>query len=176
MANNYLQSSFAVKFPENVCDWAYHFYQNILEGAEYTIGALDSDDSFVDKEYRSDVEEFLKSYVYHVNSEDAEDDYYDIHAGFTVKLDGEATLWISAEESGDPSMMAHFLQYVLQKFHLEKMIMFEWSETCSKMRVGEFGGGSCLITQDDIFYMNTSSIETYYKASKLLEQVTGLIG
>lgn len=48
---------------------------------------------------------------------------------------------------------------VLQRFLIacipQGCISFTWAETCSKPRIGEFGGGACFITAQNIKWLST---------------------
>lgn len=68
---------------------------------------------------------------------------------FECRLDNSThfqRLWIYAEEYGNPLMVAQFVQSFLKKFRPESYWTITWSETCSKPRVGEFGGGGVFVT------------------------------
>jgi hypothetical protein len=54
----------------------------------------------------------------------------------------------------------------LQKaFDVEEAIYFEWAATCSKPRVGEFGGGAVVVKGGEALYMSTNEC-----VDQLLEQ------
>jgi hypothetical protein len=59
-------------------------------------------------------------------------------------------LWICADECGELDWIAHLVQKFLKQFRPNKCWALTYSETCSKPRVGEFGGGAMFITAEDI--------------------------
>ena len=82
------------------------------------------------------------------------DDDADI-PGFGVEFNGtgkDRHAWLSAEEGGDPSRVAHLVQSFLKKFHPDQSWSLTYATTCSKLRVGEFGGGAVFVTADDIHW------------------------
>jgi hypothetical protein len=58
----------------------------------------------------------------------------------------EDGLWIYAEESGDPNMVAGFVQRFLKTHRPKCFVTFTYAEWCSRMRLDEFGGGAMAIT------------------------------
>jgi hypothetical protein len=75
---------------------------------------------------------------------------------------GEASykpsLWLYEEESCNlesPVELIHqfFKRHqFFKKFRPTEYLVLSWAETCSKMRVDEFGGGECLITGDWVYW------------------------
>jgi hypothetical protein len=59
-------------------------------------------------------------------------------------------LWLYTEESGEPAHVAHLVQTFLRRFRPDQCWALTFAETCSKMRVGEFSGGGCFVTADEI--------------------------
>lgn len=58
-----------------------------------------------------------------------------------------------AEESGDLECVAEFAQAYLKRFAPTGSFRLTWAETCSKMRVGQFGGGYLFVTATDQRWM-----------------------
>jgi hypothetical protein len=69
------------------------------------------------------------------------------YAGFDFDISDE-TLYISSMESGDVQMATYFIWLFIKERCNKVAEVFEWANTCSKPRVGEFGGGSVFITAD----------------------------
>ena len=63
-------------------------------------------------------------------------------------------LWLYAEEGGNPDNVAHLVQKFLKKFRPNQCWSLTYATTCSKPRVGEFGGGAIFITADEINWQN----------------------
>ena len=65
------------------------------------------------------------------------------------------TVWIASEEGTDLEFLADVLQDYLRHNDHEGSIGFSWAETCSKLRVDEFGGGAVFITHDNQVWLNS---------------------
>ena len=63
-------------------------------------------------------------------------------------------LWVYAEESGEPDNVAWLVKKFLKKFRPDQCWSLTYATTCSKLRVGEFGGGAVFITADTICWQN----------------------
>jgi hypothetical protein len=77
----------------------------------------------------------------------------DTDHGFQYDLHGDSHdhhLWISAEERGDVERVAHLVQKFLRQFRPDQCWSLTYATTCSKLRLGEFGGGAVFVTADDI--------------------------
>ena len=68
-----------------------------------------------------------------------------------------AELWLHADESGDPEQVAAFLRAFLKKFDPNGSLWFSWANTCSKMRVNEFGGGAAVVTADRVTVLDAQN-------------------
>ena len=66
-------------------------------------------------------------------------------------------LWLYAEESGDPEQVAHLVRKFLKAFRPAECWSLSYSTTCSKLRVGEFGGGALFVTAADIKWQTAYS-------------------
>jgi hypothetical protein len=62
---------------------------------------------------------------------------------------------ISAERDFQPDAVARLIQRCCQVTLATTPIAFEWAVTCSRQRVGEFGGGWCAIFADHIAIEST---------------------
>lgn len=67
---------------------------------------------------------------------------------FPTERDTSITLgdqgYVNVEE------LASFIQFLQNRFGLEKAVFIAWSETCSNFRVNEFSGGAALVHKDHI--------------------------
>ena len=59
-------------------------------------------------------------------------------------------LWIYAEDTGTLEHVAHLVQKFLKRFHPDQCWSLSYATTCSKPRVGQFGGGAVFVTADEI--------------------------
>ena len=81
-------------------------------------------------------------------------------AGFQYELhesDDETIgshLWIYARDWGYVGNVAHLVRKFLERFRPDDCWSMTWSQTCSKPRVGEFGGGAVFVTAADIAWGN----------------------
>jgi hypothetical protein len=63
-------------------------------------------------------------------------------------------LWLYADEHGDTSNVAHLVTKFLKEFRPDQCWSLTYATTCSKPRVGEFGGGAVFVTADAISWQN----------------------
>jgi hypothetical protein len=84
----------------------------------------------------------------------------------------ERELWIYSEESGNLNNVATLAQAFLKRFRPSGYWSFEYAYTCSKPRVGEFGGGGAFITAKEIKWLEPwqriAEEETITDAANLL--------
>ena len=86
--------------------------------------------------------------------------------GFNCEFEDEGkTLWIYAEEYTNVGNLGAFLHSFMKATGRKGYIAVTWAETCSKPRVGEFGGGILLATAKK--YVVESS---WSRLEKLLEE------
>lgn len=70
----------------------------------------------------------------------------------TYNFDSEVqdkTVWLYGEESGDPYEVAHLVHHFFKELRPKGKDLFviTWADTCSKMRLNEFGGGTIVATK-----------------------------
>ena len=63
-------------------------------------------------------------------------------------------LWVYTEECGAPENIAWLVQKFLKTFRPNQCWSLTYATTCSKPRVGEFGGGAIFVTADEIKWQN----------------------
>jgi hypothetical protein len=63
-------------------------------------------------------------------------------------------LWLYSEVWGDVSNVGWLVQKFLKQFRPDQCWSLSYSATCSKPRVGEFGGGAVFVTADTIRWQN----------------------
>ena len=67
--------------------------------------------------------------------------------GFEWSIDDPSfDLWLYGEDYGNVSHAAEFVRAFLAKFRPTACWQLTWAETCSKPRIGEFGGGGVFVT------------------------------
>jgi hypothetical protein len=76
----------------------------------------------------------------------------------------EGTVWVRSEDSGDVDYTADLVQAFLRRFDLDRVISFQWANTCSKPRLDAFGGGAVVISRRNADWFYTSTfVETAAK-------------
>jgi hypothetical protein len=97
----------------------------------------------------------------------------DTDCGFQCELVDEADnrhLWLYADEAGDVGRVAHLVQAFLKRFRPDQCWSLSYAATCSKLRVGEFGGGAVFVTADEIHWQSSDGFieqeRTRFKARK----------
>lgn len=97
-----------------------------------------------------------------------EDNDGNLEFGHEFDVDDHVSLYLnSGNESGNPSAVVNFVQSFIRKFRPSYVFSMEWAETCSKLRVGEFGGGAVIVTAKKVKWMATSTwISANYPAPK----------
>jgi hypothetical protein len=70
-------------------------------------------------------------------------------------------------EYGNVDQVADLVQMYLKKFCPKGYFTMSWADTCSKHRVGEFGGGFCVVTAKEQSWFNENDFLT--KHTKGLE-------
>ena len=90
------------------------------------------------------------------------DPEWDDTLGFEYEFcddDGEedwgSHLWFYTEETGDVDQVAWLVQKFLKRFRPDQCWSLTYATTCSKPRVGEFGGGAVFVTARTISWQNT---------------------
>jgi hypothetical protein len=97
-------------------------------------------------------------------NENDEGEYICIGSTEIERRDDGADLWLYAEEGCDLDCLVDFLQGFLKENRPDSYIGFEWANTCSKMRLDEFSGGSVFITAEKTEWKSTYDfIETKRK-------------
>lgn len=85
--------------------------------------------------------------------------WYDVDSeglGFSAEVDeGVRELWVYAEEYGNLGTLEALVLEFIQKFRPDYIFTLSFSETCSKMRVGEFGGGAMIISREGSKFINS---------------------
>lgn len=66
-------------------------------------------------------------------------------------------LYVFDSEYGNPEAAAHFIQMLAahQLIVVKDYVLLTWAESCSKPRPGEFNGGACMITAEEVIWQET---------------------
>ena len=133
MANNYQQYSFMIeKLTPTEITWLETKFDEINKGNENDEGEYICIGSTEIERYDSSGE--------------------DVGEGEEYSRNG---LWLYAEEGCDLDSLVDFLQDFLKENRPDSYIGFEWANTCSKMRLDEFSGGSVFITAEKTDWKST---------------------
>jgi len=121
--------------------------------------------------------EYLKKLESLAGEEDEEMDalYGDVEYApdfrWEVRDDEGRYLWIYSDDYGNIEHVEKFVQAFLRRWRPDDCWMMSWSASCSKPRIGEFGGGALFITKDHAHYINAGEWafeqEKKWKAKKL---------
>lgn len=68
-----------------------------------------------------------------------------------------AAVVVYSEENADLTTVTAVIRSTLNKFDLSGAVVIEYAQTCSKPRIGEFGGGVAVVTRDQVHWMNTAT-------------------
>lgn len=74
---------------------------------------------------------------------------------FEWQIQSDGNLWLYSEEGYDDNHLAMFVQAYIRKFRPDYIFKATGSCTCSKPRLGEFGGWWLVVSKDTIIGGNT---------------------
>jgi hypothetical protein len=74
-------------------------------------------------------------------------------------------LWLYAEECGNLNNVAWLVQKFLKKFRPNECWSLTFALTCSKPRVGEFGGGAVFVTAETMCWETTNDFVAQKRAA-----------
>lgn len=83
----------------------------------------------------------------------------------SVEKHSDSELWFSHNSDdgyGDITGACEIIQWLQRNYHAEQRVFFTWSFSCSKKRLGEFGGGAALVTADSIQTVATEQLADYF--------------
>lgn len=137
MANNYSQWSAELEINSEA---EYSWLQEILSLDPY--GMADENDSLDRDKVISEIKQkfdFVLKYQ----------DFDEPFPQFDSELSKNG-LWVYAEEYGNIETLGRIIQAFFRKFRPDGFFDVTWADTCSKMRVDEFGGGAMVVTAEKI--------------------------
>lgn len=76
-------------------------------------------------------------------------------------------LWLYAEEFVELEQLSGILSEFQTRFNRLDAIIVEWADTCSKMRVNEFGGGAFAVYQGTVEWFHPSRLANAWIASRV---------
>lgn len=118
---------------------------SVVEGREYTF------EEMPDACSRADITWCGLRIFRELAASDADDDG---EAGFQFVLNTDPVtgcyLWLYVEEDGRPDHAAYLVQRFLRAFRPHACWSLTYAVTCSKPRLGAFGGGALFVTADSI--------------------------
>jgi hypothetical protein len=151
MANHYVEFSQVLpKLTEEEAEWLRQQLEvvSVFGDVEYAEDALPDDLKNKDADWtgcrayrdmKNDDHDFGENAGFeYAFSEDDKDEEWGRH------------LWIHAVEYGNIERVAHLVQKFLKRFRPDDSWAMTWATTCSKPRVGEFGGGAVFVTAANI--------------------------
>ena len=107
--------------------------------------------------------EFLESYEEMCLTEEV-DWYGGVHFGFPIKEGDKTYFWFHADDSYTDEELLYLVQGVLKAAELTEPVIVSIAFTCSKPRIGEFGGAAYAIWQDKDYCVGaTEAVMDYVK-------------
>jgi hypothetical protein len=138
MANNYLQFSEQLEnLTKNEADWIQARYTELAD----MLAGEDEDGNPVTRVW-TDADE---KYGWTAYSQDGGG--LDFECEVSEQRDGTYSAWIHADEYGNPEQVGSFIEEFLATFNKDDEFTMTWAYTCSKPRIGEFGGGAMIVTK-----------------------------
>jgi len=153
MANNYLQfSEELVGLSEDDAKWATDYL------AFFSKVQSDCDEQGIEIEEHPMADEFMRRRDLYDLDEDAEglDFQYEFQYEFEDEEgEGLKALWFIGDEYGNVDHVCLFVQEFLRARRPDGCFHISWAVTCSRPRIGEFGGGAAFVTAEKIEWMNS---------------------
>jgi hypothetical protein len=140
MANNYLEYSVEIPFAAGKEKECKNWWKQILDDLGVIPGSLDPDKG---------------GQPVLLTEEEIEEHFYGI--GVFDLTYSPTAICIYSEESGNIEGLSDLVRMYMQAFNMNGYLRLEYAETCSKPRAGEFGGGVCCVTKNNVYWMNTGS-------------------
>ena len=133
MANNYSQFSEYVTF-------------ETAEQRDWFIERLDFDaEDYCDPEDAEDGDTKTHDSPLYIEMTELGVDDCTTFSGIRAETEGELDLWVCSEEGGDLSALATLVAHYQRVFGIKTPWGASGSSTCSRPRVGEFGGFACFV-------------------------------
>jgi len=152
MANNYVEFSEKIIISDAEVVWARDLLglpKAILDMDESGDERVDLVDRWERIQEEFDIEDPIAGFGFS----------WDIDDPVSAGWDRDPILFISSKDEGvgDVEHVAKFFQKLLRKFpeSERKVLTLQWSESCSKLRCGDFGGGAFAVTANDERWMTT---------------------
>lgn len=146
MTNNYVQFVVEFPFPEQAA-WD---FMSLCDGNFYNYPQW-----FVDK---------------HGLTEDNPGEFKDDLGVITEYDNGK--LYIASEVSGDINGVAYMLSKVMEQYDIRKAVVIEAAFTCSKIRIGGFGG-TVVVIGPGIYKLNSTTSIGEKMAEEMRKEIVG---
>lgn len=140
MANNYSQFSAMI---ENVTPEEAEWVETVL--------GYDVDEGAVEEGEDTDLEKLKKE----LSLEGDHNFEMWPHFGWKTEGANKCSLWLYSEEGLNDSHLTWFVQAFINKFRPDYIFSVTGAETCSKPRIGEFGGWWLVVAKDQVLGGNT---------------------
>lgn len=131
MANNYSESSFIVPFTEANTETVKEWHKRYLDECDRLLG---------------------------ISGEGNCDEYDDKVPGLEIEV-GTGEVWFSGDgEYFNVTAAIFWVKSLLEATKCDNGVFFSWADWCSKSRVGEFGGGACVVTRTETIMQYPSDL------------------
>jgi hypothetical protein len=149
MADNYLQ------FSEQI----------VIKGGKKAVDTLTRELELIDERAIDEDDPQWDEYVALCSIYGMDPGYSCLDFGYEFKKEGRRwTLWVYAGEYGSIDNVCIFMKRYLKRFNPDRCFSISWATSCSKPRIGEFGGGAAFVTKDEIIWLSTHQwLETNFK-------------
>lgn len=148
MADNYLQFCVGIDAAPEAIEWSKRY----LGSREHYDDCLDNHGDF----------NFMQEW-----------EEGDTNWGFCVDYDPEDEhnqLIVYSDAYGDLDQAAQFIWKLLGRFRSDEIVCLDYAETCSKSRIGEFGGGSVVISREGVHWQPNWVIQKVEEIKKAREE------
>ncbi len=122
---------------------------NYLEFSETLDDVTPEEAAWIDQQISEDPNVGCPMFL--TDCEDRDPD--DTDCGFIYSFeedDGKRRFWAHSDGWGNVNHVVHLVQKFLKRFRRDQCWSLTYANTCSKPRLGEFGGGAVFVTADDI--------------------------
>jgi hypothetical protein len=151
MANTTIQYSEVLVLTEEQTDWAFSLLEIIEDCTDgSTIHRLirdekeDGDEEFIAEIFAECDPEQMKL-VCAAAKKDT-DPFDGGSLPFPRSQDGKG-IWFTDDGGGNIDLLIIIVQIILEHFKLNTTFSISWAVTCSRPRIGEFGGGWCVVSR-----------------------------
>lgn len=141
MADNYRQFAEVIEgLNDEEADWLESELENSLDACE-SDEERDARRAVIEQQFECDEPEYWPDFNWEVAREPGK----------------KHELRVFAEDHGSVEDVAGVVRAFLRKFRPKDSFILSWSDTCSKLRTGEFDGGAIFVTAQGVEFLQASA-------------------